>query len=116
MLLCLSTCLYNDNVLCTISRSRPQQPVDLALCRTLGLDCASKRWICVKSAGHFRSGFGPIAANTAAIYNVDGSSGATILSHNYAEMASGFTRLGRPVHPVHRDATFDPGAEPQSRL
>jgi microcystin degradation protein MlrC len=41
--------------------SEPQQPIDLALCRTLGLDVATKKFVCVKSTGHFRSGFEAIA-------------------------------------------------------
>eukprot|EP01050_Picozoa_sp_SAG11_P015777 SAG11_NODE_2084_length_3847_cov_2.877801_3_plen_315_part_00 len=36
--------------------SAPQQPIDLALCRLVGLDCAALKYICVKSTGHFRSG------------------------------------------------------------
>ena len=85
--------------------SRPQQPVDLALCRSLGLDCTTKKWISVKSAGHFRSGFEPIAGGARSIFNVDGE---TILSHNYQQMAAGFSRLGRKVFPVDADASLAP--------
>ena len=79
--------------------SLPQQPVDLALCQSLGLDCASKRWISVKSPVHFRSGFEAIAGS---IHNVDGG---TILSHKWADLK--MSRLGRKVYPVDADASFD---------
>ena len=48
--------------------SEMYQPMDLAFPRSLGLDCRTLRYICVKSTGHFRSGFGPIAGS---IFNVD---------------------------------------------
>ena len=41
--------------------SKPGQPMDLAMSKSLGLDCTSMRYICVKSTGHFRDGFEPIA-------------------------------------------------------
>ena len=43
--------------------SLPQQPIDLSLCRTLGLDVTTKKFVCVKSTGHFRSGFEAIAGS-----------------------------------------------------
>ena len=48
--------------------SLPQQPIDLALCRSLGIDCGSKRYVCVKSTGHFRSGFEAIAVRAASCW------------------------------------------------
>ena len=47
--------------------SLPQQPIDLALCRTLGLDVTTKKFVCVKSTGHFRSGFEAIAGRCATL-------------------------------------------------
>jgi len=48
--------------------SKREQPLDPAFARTLGIDCSAMRYICVKSAAHFRSGFEAIAGS---IYNVD---------------------------------------------
>lgn len=88
--------------------SEPQQPIDLALCRTLGLDITTKKFVCVKSTGHFRSGFEAIAGDNPTlpggknIFNVDGGQ---ILGATWDEM--GFKRLGRKLYPLHSDATFD---------
>ena len=76
--------------------SVPQQPVDLALCRSLGLDPASYRYICVKSTGHFRSGFEAIAGS---IFNVDAKG---LLGQSFADLP--YTRLGRPMFPRDEDA------------
>ena len=72
------------------------QPVDTAFCRTLGIDVAAFRYIAVKSTGHFRSGFGPIAAQ---IFNVDA---AGALSHNFSSIP--YHRL-RGVYPLDENAT-----------
>ena len=48
--------------------SKREQPLDPAYARTLGIDCEAMRYICVKSAAHFRSGFETIAGS---IYNLD---------------------------------------------
>ena len=77
----------------------PQQPVDLAFCRTLGLDCRKLRYITVKSTGHFRSGFEPIAGS---IFNVDEPAPLTL---DFSAMT--FHRLGRKVYPMDKDA--EPG-------
>ena len=82
-----------------IVTSRPAQPIDLAFARTLGLDCCQMRYICVKSTGHFRSGFGPIAGS---IYNIDS---ASLLSQDFSQLP--YTRLGREMYPLHDDATVD---------
>jgi microcystin degradation protein MlrC len=66
--------------------------MDLALCDSLGLDCRALRYICVKSTGHFRDGFQPIAGS---IFNVD--HGETLFTMDYAKLTQGFTRLGPPV-------------------
>ena len=75
--------------------SERHQPMDLALCRSLGLDCSQLRYICVKSTGHFRSGFGPIAGS---IFNVDTASS---LSHDFRRLP--YSRLGRKMFPLHDD-------------
>lgn len=76
--------------------SRRSQPMDTAFCRTLGIDVAAFRYIAVKSTGHFRSGFGPIAAQ---IFNVDA---AGALSHDLAALP--YHRL-RGVYPLDEDAS-----------
>lgn len=68
-----------------------QQPIDLALCRSLGLDCARMRYLSIKSTGHFRSGFAAIAGS---IFNVDALG---LLSQDFRRLP--YTRLGRPVFP-----------------
>ncbi len=76
--------------------SHRQQPVDLAFCRSLGLDCSQMRYLAVKSTGHFRSGFAPIAGS---IFNVDT---AGVLSHDFRQLP--YTRLGRKVYPLDETA------------
>ncbi len=76
--------------------SLPQQPIDLALCRSLGMDPGSFGYICVKSTGHFRSGFEPIAGS---IFNVDAQG---LLAQSFADLP--FTRLGRPMYPLDESA------------
>ncbi len=76
--------------------SRRQQPVDLAFCRSLGIDCSRMRYLAVKSTGHFRSGFAPIAGS---IFNVDT---ASVLSHDFRQLP--YTRLGRKMAPLDTDA------------
>ena len=76
--------------------SLPQQPVDLALCHMLGMEPKEFRYICVKSTGHFRSGFEPVAGS---IYNVDAKG---LLSQSFSELP--FTRLGRAMYPLDEAA------------
>jgi microcystin degradation protein MlrC len=76
--------------------SRRCQPIDLAFCRGLGLDCRQMRYLAVKSTGHFRSGFGPIAGS---VFNVDTCSA---LSHDFRQLP--YTRLGRKMYPLAEDA------------
>lgn len=45
-----------------------EQPLDPAFARSLGIDCAAMRYISVKSAVHFRSGFEKIAGS---IHNIN---------------------------------------------
>ena len=76
--------------------SLPQQPVDLALCHMLGREPKEFRYICVKSTGHFRSGFEPVAGS---IYNVDAKG---LLSQSFSDLP--FTRLGRAMYPLDEAA------------
>lgn len=75
------------------------QPMDLAFPRSLGLDCRRLRYICVKSTGHFRSGFGPIAGS---IFNVDAQG---LLTQDFKRLP--FKRLGRDVYPMQPLAEVD---------
>jgi len=43
--------------------SKREQPLDPAFARSLGLDCAAMKYLAVKSAAHFRSGFERIAGS-----------------------------------------------------
>jgi microcystin degradation protein MlrC len=75
------------------------QPIDLAFSRTLGLDCRKLRYLCLKSTGHFRSGFEPIAGS---IFNVDASG---LLPQDFSKLP--FKRLGRKIYPMDQDATLE---------
>ena len=77
--------------------SLPQQPVDQALCRSLGMNVADFQYVCVKSTGHFRSGFESFAGS---IFNVDARG---MLGQSFADLP--FRRLGRPMYPVDGAAT-----------
>jgi len=79
--------------------SRRQQPIDLAFARGLGLDCRRMRYLCLKSSGHFRSGFGPIAGT---VYSVDATG---LLTRDFRQLA--FQRLGRRVYPMDADAIVE---------
>jgi len=57
-----------------------EQPYDMAFSRTLGIDCAAMRYICVKSSAHFRAAFEPIAGS---IHNIDASG---IHTHRFADL------------------------------
>ncbi len=70
--------------------SARMQPLDLAFSRDLGLDCRQMRYICVKSAVHFRSGFEAIAGH---IINVAAPS-----VHNPKTITH--RRLPRPFYPL----------------
>ncbi|MBI1314812.1 hypothetical protein GC176_26250 [bacterium] len=69
-----------------------EQPVCPAFARTLGIDCSAMRYICVKSAAHFRAAFEPIAGS---IFNVDA---AAIHTHDFSRLK--YSRRTRPVFPV----------------
>ena len=76
-----------------------EQPFDQAFARSLGVDCASMKYISLKSAAHFRAAFEPIAGS---IYNVDT---AGIHTHEFDKLA--FTKRTRDVFPVE----IAPGSE-----
>ena len=71
--------------------SAPEQPFDQALVRLLGIDCASMRYIVVKSGAHFRSGFERIAGS---IHNIDAQA---IHTHDYTQMV--YERSKRNLYP-----------------
>lgn len=68
------------------------QPMDPAFARTLGIDCSKMKYVCVKSAAHFRSGFQVLAGS---IYNVEARA---ILTHDWSTLP--FKKRTRPVFPV----------------
>lgn len=57
-----------------------EQPLDPAFARTLGIECARMKYISVKSAVHFRSGFERIAGS---IHNVNARA---IHTHDFAKL------------------------------
>lgn len=59
-----------------------EQPFDMAFARSLGIDCSAMKYICLKSAAHFRAAFEPIAGS---IHNVDA---AGIHTHDYRQLPS----------------------------
>ncbi|MCY4413004.1 MAG: M81 family metallopeptidase [Caldilineaceae bacterium] len=67
-----------------------EQPFDTAFSRSLGLDPRQMRYICVKSAAHFRAGFESWAG---AIHVVSEPS-----LHNLDDLS--FRRLGRELYPL----------------
>jgi microcystin degradation protein MlrC len=69
-----------------------EQPLGPAFARTLGIDCATMKYIALKSAAHFRASFEPIAG---AIYNVDAEA---IHTHDVARLP--YRRRTRPMFPV----------------
>ncbi len=77
--------------------SAREQPLDQAFARGLGIDCASMRYICVKSAAHFRAAFEPIAGS---IHNVDA---AGIHTHDFSQLPK--TNRERQVFPVEISPT-----------
>jgi microcystin degradation protein MlrC len=69
-----------------------EQPVDPAFARGLGIDCAAMRYIALKSAVHFRSGFETMAGS---IHNVDA---AALHTHDFTQLHH--RRRTRDVFPV----------------
>jgi microcystin degradation protein MlrC len=77
-----------------VAVTKREQPLDPAFARTLGIDCAKMRYIGVKSAAHFRSGFEKLAGS---IYNVDA---AGILVHDFSKLE--YRRRRRPLYPLEQ--------------
>ncbi len=74
--------------------SARMQPLDQAFARSLGIDCAAMKYIAVKSAVHFRSGFEKIAGS---IHNIDAQA---IHTHDFARLA--YKKRRRPMFPLDR--------------
>ncbi|HVC92180.1 MAG TPA: M81 family metallopeptidase [Pirellulales bacterium] len=72
--------------------TKREQPLDPGFVRTLGIDCGAMRYIALKSAAHFRSGFEQLAGS---IYNVDA---AGILTHDFSKLS--YKRRRRPIFPL----------------
>lgn len=86
-----SAWLRKDGVSIVVVKSR-EQPLDPGFARTLGIDCTKMRYIGLKSAAHFRSGFEKIAGS---IFNVDASA---ILTHDFTKLV--YKKRIRKVFPV----------------
>jgi microcystin degradation protein MlrC len=86
-----SAWLRKDGVSVVVVTAR-EQPLDPAFARTLGIDCRTMRYLCVKSAAHFRSGFEEFAGS---IYNVDAQA---ILTHDFSKLS--YRKRTRPVFPI----------------
>lgn len=68
------------------------QPLDQAFARSLGIHCASMKYIAVKSAVHFRSGFEAIAGS---IHNINAQA---IHSHDFGRLP--YLRRTKPMYPL----------------
>ena len=86
-----SALLRQDGVSVVVVTAR-EQPLDTAFARTLGIDCRKMRYLGLKSAAHFRSGFEAIAGS---IFNVDTQA---IHTHDFTKLT--YRRRTRPVFPV----------------
>ena len=74
--------------------TKREQPLDPGFVRTLGIDCGAMRYIALKSAAHFRSGFEKLAGS---IFNVDASG---ILTHDFSKLS--YMRRRKPIFPLER--------------
>jgi microcystin degradation protein MlrC len=68
------------------------QPLDQAFARSLGIDCSEMRYLAVKSAVHFRSGFEGIAGS---IHHVNARA---IHTHDFAQLP--YRRRKKPMFPL----------------
>lgn len=68
------------------------QPLDQAFARSLGIDCSAMRYIAVKSAVHFRSGFERLDGS---IYNINARA---LHTHDFASLD--YRRRRRPMFPL----------------
>ncbi len=70
------------------------QPLDQAFARSLGIDCSRMKYISVKSAAHFRSGFERLGGS---IYNI---SARAIHTHDFGQLNHQHRR--RPMYPLEK--------------
>jgi len=82
---------FDDGISVVVVTAR-EQPFDPAFARTLGIDCTTMKYVAVKSAAHFRSGFEKLAGN---IYNVDARA---ILTHDWGKLP--YKKRTRKVYPL----------------
>lgn len=82
---------FDDGISVVVVTAR-EQPLDPAFARTLGIDVSRMKYVAVKSAAHFRSGFEKLAG---AIYNVDARA---ILTHDFAQLP--YKKMQRKMYPV----------------
>ena len=68
------------------------QPLDQAFARSLGIDCSKMKYISLKSAAHFRSGFERLGGS---IYNIDAKA---VHTHDFAALNHKHRR--RPMYPL----------------
>jgi microcystin degradation protein MlrC len=71
--------------------SKREQPLDPAFARSLGIDCAAMKYIGVKSAAHFRSGFEQIAGSIHLV------AAPALHSHRFETLAY---KHRRPMYPL----------------
>ncbi len=69
-----------------------EQPLGPAFARTLGIDCEAMKYICVKSAAHFRASFEPFAGS---IINIDARA---IHTHDFSKLD--FQKRKRDMFPI----------------
>jgi microcystin degradation protein MlrC len=72
--------------------TKREQPLDPGFARSLGVDCPKMRYICVKSAQHFRSGFEKFAGT---ILSVDASA---VHTHDFSKLT--YRKKKRDIFPV----------------
>lgn len=74
--------------------TRRVQPLDQAFARSLGIDCSRMKYIAVKSAVHFRSGFEQLGGS---IYNIDARA---VHTHNFATL--NHQKRRHPMYPLEK--------------
>lgn len=72
--------------------SRREQPYDAAFARTLGLEPREMRYIGLKSSGHFRASFGPLAGAIHVVFEPG--------IHDFSLRNLRFRRHGRKLYPI----------------
>jgi microcystin degradation protein MlrC len=86
-----SACLRFDGITVVVVTAR-EQPLDPAFARTLGVDCTQMKYVAVKSAAHFRSGFERLAGS---IFNVDARA---VLTHDLKTLP--YRKRTRKMFPI----------------